>query len=165
MSTKRPRPSPDQWAKLDAALEGLRERTPPGAAPPLSQEITRRAGALRAALDSGWRIRDLAAFFRETAGIDVSPSTIQMALKQALDDANPDMKRLRAKRPRGQAPAGRQPVSKTASTANDPLVVRATAPPDQPVPGMDEKAEAPRPKSMTPFGSTLTQGATKRGQR
>ena len=164
MNTKRPRPSPDQWAKLDAALEGLRDRTPPGAVPPLSQEITRRAGALRAALDSGWRIRDLAAFFRESAGIDVSPSTIQAALKLALDDANPDSKRSRAKRPRRQTPAGRRPASKTIATANEP-VVRATRPPDQPVLGMDEKAEVPRPASMTPFGSTLTQGATKRGQR
>lgn len=164
MSTKRPRPSPDQWAKLDAALEGLRERTAPGAAPPLSQEITQRAGALRAALDSGWRIRDLAVFFRETAGINVSPSTIQAALKQALDDTNPETKRPRTKRPRRQTPARRRPASKTASTANGPAV-RATPPPDQPVPGMDEKAEVPRPKSSTPFGATLTQGATKRGQR
>lgn len=164
MSTKRPRPSPDQWAKLDAALEGLRDRTPPGAAPPLSQEITRRAGALRAALDSGWRIRDLAAFFRETAGIDVSPSTIQAALKQALNDASPDRKRPRAKRSRRQTSAGRRPAAKAASTANGP-VVRATPPPDQPAPGMDEKAEVPRPRSSMAFGSTLTQGATKRGQR
>lgn len=164
MSTKRPRPSPDQWAKLDAALEGLGDRTPPGVAPPLSHEITRRAGALRAALDSGWRIRDLAAFFRETAGIDVSPSTIQAALKQALDDANPDTKRPRAKRPHRQTPAGHRPASKTTSTANEP-VVRVTPPPDQPVPSMDEKAEVPRPMPMTPFGTTLTQGATKRGQR
>ncbi|HEM7879388.1 hypothetical protein LGM58_22610 [Burkholderia contaminans] len=53
MTPKRQRPSPDQWAKLDTALETLRSRTPPSATPPLSREIVRRADALRAALESG----------------------------------------------------------------------------------------------------------------
>ncbi|EIF28989.1 hypothetical protein BCh11DRAFT_04417 [Burkholderia sp. Ch1-1] len=164
MTTKRQRPSPDQWARLDAALEGLRERTPPGSAPPLSREITRRANVLRAALESGWRIRDLAAFFREAAGIDVSPSTIQTALRQALTDANPDSRRVRAKRPRKQSAASPALAARTARATNETKTGTAP-PPDKPVSTMGVKADAPRPRVITPLGSTLTQGATKRGQR
>ncbi len=164
MSTKRPRPSPDQWARLDAALEGLRERTPPGAAPPLSQEITRRAAALRAALESGWRIRDLAAFFRETAGIDVSPSTIQTALRQALVDAQPDARRSRAKRPRKRSTDSHRSSPGAASAAGDAKTGIAS-PPDQPVAATHARTDVPRGRSITPLGATLTQGATKRGQR
>jgi hypothetical protein len=164
MTTKRPRPSSDQWARLDAALDGLRERTPPGTAPPLSQEITRRADALRAALESGWRIRDLAAFFREAAGIDVSPSTIQTALRQALIDTNPDARRPRAKRPRRRSAADNAPAAKTVRTATG-AGAGMTPPPDKPVAAAEVKADAPRPGVIMPLGSTLTQGATKRGQR
>lgn len=164
MSTNRPRPSPDQWAKLDAALDGLRERTPPSTAPPLSREIARRADALRAALESGWRIRDLAAFFRETAGIDVSPSTIQAALRQALNEAGPESKRPRAKRPRRETPAGIASAGKTAQAA-DSTEGTAAPLPDRPVATTDVKAEVPRPRGTTAFGSGLTQGANRRGMR
>jgi hypothetical protein len=164
MTTKRQRPSPDQWATLDAALEGLRERTPPGTAPPLSREITRRADALRAALASGWRIRDLATFFREAAGIDVSPSTIQTALRQALIDTAPDARRPRAKRPRKRSAAGNPLVPKNVQATNE-AGAGITPPPNKPIATTEVKAEAPRPGAITPLGSTLTQGATKRGQR
>lgn len=164
MTTKRQRPSPEQWAKLDAALEGLRERTPPGAVPPLSREITRRADALRAALASGWRIRDLATFFRETAGIDVSPSTIQTALRRALGDANTDTRRTRAKRPRKQRRADSAPSTATTLATGDTGtgVVPLSG---KPVVNTDVKAEAPRTRGATAFGSGLTHGANKRGMR
>ncbi|MDB5832258.1 MAG: hypothetical protein JWR14_2088 [Caballeronia sp.] len=164
MTTKRQRPSPDQWARLDTALEGLRERTPPGTAPPLSREITQRADALRAALESGWRIRDLAAFFREAAGIDVSPSTIQTALRQALIDTNPGAKRPRAKRPRNRSTAGKESAPKNAQATNE-AEAGIPRPPEKPIAAMEVKADAPRSRLITPLGSTLTQGATKRGQR
>jgi hypothetical protein len=164
MTTKRRRPSPDQWARLDAALEGLRERTPPGTAPPLSREITRRADALRAALESGWRIRDLAAFFREAAGIDVSPSTIQTALRQALIDTDPDARRLRTKRSRKRSAAGNTLAPGNAQATNE-AGAGMTPPPDKPIAVTEAKADAPRPRLITPLGSTLTQGATKRRQR
>ena len=164
MTTKRQRPSPDQWARLDVALEGLRERTPPGSAPPLSREITRRADALRAALESGWRIRDLAAFFREATGIDVSPSTIQTALRQALIDTNPDSKRPRAKRPCRRSATDNPPAPKNVQATND-AGAGITLPPDEPIATTEVKAEAPSRRAVTPLGSTLTRGATKRGQR
>jgi hypothetical protein len=164
MTTKRQRPSPDQWARLDAALEGLRERTPPGTAPPLSREITRRADALRAALESGWRIRDLATFFREAAGIDVSPSTIQTALRQALIDTNPDVRRPRAKRPRKRNAASNMPAPKNAQATNE-TETSIPSPPEKPIAVTEVKVDAPRSRLITPLGSTLTQGATKRGQR
>ncbi|KWH23387.1 hypothetical protein WL99_26230 [Burkholderia cepacia] len=164
MTTKRQRPSPDQWAKLDAALEGMRERTPPGVAPPLAQEILRRADTLRAALKSGWRIRDLAVFFKDVAGIDVSPSTIQTALRQALINAQPDTKRPRAKRPRKH---------RTIATPQVPQVAMAAScsqgglwpAADQPIATSEAKADVPRSPAITQLGSTLTLGATKRGQR
>lgn len=164
MSTKRQRPSAEQWAKLDAALDGLRERTPPGSTPPLSREIIRHAEALRGALDSGWRIRDLAALFKEAAGIDVSATTIQMALRQALDGQTTDTKRMRAKRP------GKRTTPVDSET---PTMLRTThqpetnpAQPPEPVRSeSDSKAGEIHPRELTPLGSTLTQGATKRGMR
>lgn len=164
MTTKRQRPSLDQWAKLDAALEHLRERTPPGTAPPLSREITQRAEALRAALESGWRIRDLATFFRETAGIDVSPSTIQTALRQALIDAQPDAKRPRAQRPHKRSVASRPSAPKAESSVSD-AKTGVTPRPDQPIARTEAKADVPQTRAITPLGSSLTQGATKRGMR
>lgn len=164
MITKRQRPSPDQWATLDAALEGLCERTPPGTAPPLSREITQRADALRAALESGWRIRDLAVFFRESAGIDVSPSTIQTALRQALIDTNPDIRRPRAKRPRKRSAASNTSAPNNVQATNE-AGAGITPSPDNPVATTGVTAEVPRARVVTPLDSTLTQGATKRGQR
>ncbi|CAG4920983.1 helix-turn-helix domain-containing protein [Paraburkholderia gardini] len=164
MATKRQRPSPDQWATLDAALEGLRERTPPGTASTLSRGITRRVDALRAALESGWRIRDLATFFKESAGIDVSPSTIQTALRQALIDTNPDTGRPRAKRPRKRSAASSTPAPNSMQATNE-AGARITPSPDKPVATTGVKADIPRARIIAPLGSTLTQGATKRGQR
>ncbi|MBB2984575.1 MAG: hypothetical protein V4793_07240 [Paraburkholderia tropica] len=188
MNTKRQRPSPSQWAKLDAALQQLRERTPPGLSPSLSREITRRAAALRAALESGWRIRDLAAFFREAAGIDVSPSTIQAALRQALNDSagggRPDSRRIRAKRPRKFAASGGdngiatetarrtakvQPGNRPAPAVMPTGVSGTAAAVAGPAETSDlftqENPDAPRAPVVTPLGSTFTPGATKRGQR
>ena len=164
MTTKRQRPSPDQWARLDAALQGMRERTPPGTAPPLAQEILRRADTLRAALESGWRIRDLAVFFKDVAGIDVSPSTIQTVLRQALINAQPDAKRPRAKRPRKHRTTAAPPVPQAAVAAG---ASQAGLWPvaDQPIAASEAKADVPRGRTITPLGSALTQGATKRGQR
>ncbi|CAM2194911.1 Helix-turn-helix domain-containing protein [Paraburkholderia kururiensis] len=164
MTTKRQRPSPDQWARLDAALERMRERTPPGVAPPMAQEILRRAGTLRAALESGWRIRDLAAFFRDVAGIDVSASTIQTALRQALVNAQPDARRPRAKRPRKHRTitAPQAPQAAVAASSSQAGLWPAA---DQPIAAPEAKADVPPGRAITPPGSTLTQGATKRGQR
>lgn len=164
MTPKRQRPSPDQWAKLDTALETLRSRMPPSATLPLSREIVRRADALRAALESGWRIRDLAAFFREAAGIDVSPSTIQAALRQALADTESTTHRARAKRPRRRATAGDEPPPKSAQTQNTARLP-ATPASDRPNGVADGTAGVPRARTVTPLGTTLTQGATKRGRR
>lgn len=118
MTPKRQRPSPDQWAKLDTALETLHSRTPPSATLPLSREIVRRADSLRAALASGWRIRDLAVFFREAAGIDVSPSTIQAALRKALAEAESPSRQARAKRPRRRVMANNELSSVAAQAPN-----------------------------------------------
>ncbi|WP_144158056.1 helix-turn-helix domain-containing protein [Paraburkholderia sp. BCC1885] len=164
MTRKRQRPSSDQWARLDAALEGLRERNPPGTASPLSREITRRADALRAALESGWRIRDLAAFFKESAEIDVSPSTIQTALRQALIDSTSKAKRPRAKRPRKRSAHDNAPAATATSSVHESGTGPAPAP-DSRVATTAVKADVPHPRTITPLGSTLTQGATKRGQR
>lgn len=164
MTTKRQRPSPDQWARLDAALDGLCDRTPPGTAPALSQEIIRRADTLRAALESGWRIRDLAAFFKDSAGIDVSPSTIQTALRQALNDTTSDSRRPRAKRPRKRSASGNRPEAKAGQATHKPGA--GTTPPlNKPAPVTEASADAPRPRATMPLGSTLTQGASKRGQK
>lgn len=164
MTTKRQRPSPDQWARLDAALERMREHTPPGTAPPMAQEILRRAGTLRAALESGWRIRDLAAFFRDVAGIDVSPSTIQAALRQALLDAQPDAKRPRAKRPHRHRTITAPQVQQAAVTASGSQAGLWPAA-GQPVAASQAKADVPPGRAITPPDPALTQGATKRGQR
>jgi hypothetical protein len=156
MGTKRQRPSAEQWVRLDAALEGLRERTPPGLAPPLSREIVRRADALRAALDSGWRIRDLVALFKEAAGIAVSATTIQTALRQALEGLATESKRVRARRPRKRTASADHATAATAQTAHQP----ETHPPET-----GGKPDTAASRERTPLGSTLTQGATKRGMR
>lgn len=164
MSTKRQRPSAEQWTRLDAALAGLRERIPPGSTPPLSREIARRAETLRAALDSGWRIRDLAALFKEAAGIDVSATTIQTALRQAWEGQATDSKRTRAKRPRK-----RVAMVESSTTAVLQATLRSETNRAQPAePAQresDSKTDVVRPRELTPLGSTLTQGATKRGVR
>jgi hypothetical protein len=163
MTTKARLPSPDQWAKLDAALKGLPERTPPGTST-LSHEISRRADVLRAALESGWRIRELAAFFSESAGINVSTSTIKKALQHALAETTSDRRRPQAKRPRkksvsaGTAAAKKAPAGHTSGT-------HVLAPAEHSVQFAQRKAQTSRPTVVTSFGSTLTQGATKRGQR
>lgn len=164
MSTKRQRPSAEQWTRLDAALDGLRERIPPGSTPPLSREIARRAEALRAALDSGWRIRDLAKLFKDAAGIEVSATTIQTALRQALDGQATDSKRARAKRPRKQAASAGSPTTAMPQAAAQPETDRVQrTEPAQPEPG--GKTDVAPPRELTQLGSTLTQGATKRGMR
>ncbi|HKU00272.1 MAG TPA: hypothetical protein VJS30_27630 [Paraburkholderia sp.] len=164
MTTKAKRPSPDQWARLDAALEGLPERTPPDTPPTLTREISRRADALRAALESGWRMRDLVAFFSESASIDVSASTIQTALQRALAETTSDRRRPRAKRPRKKAPSVSGLAAKTApgGNASGPRVLAPTESGD---PFAQGKTPTFRPTVVPSLGSTLTQGATKRGQR
>jgi hypothetical protein len=164
MNTKRQRPSAEQWAKLDTALEGLRECTPPGSTPPLSREIVRRAEALRAALDSGWRIRDLAALFKEAAGIDVSATTIQTALRQALEGQATESKRARAKRPRKRTESADGPALTSIQATPEPETDRVQ-PAELAKPGIDNKVDATPSRELTPLGSALTQGATKRGMR
>ncbi|MBR8393955.1 hypothetical protein KDX11_31955 [Burkholderia cenocepacia] len=164
MSTKRQRPSAEQWSRLDAALDGLRERIPPGSTPPLSREIARRAETLRAALDSGWRIRDLATLFKDAAGIEVSATTIQTALRQALDGQVTDPKRARTKRPHKRAASAESPTTAIPQATPGPETNRVQAAgPTQPEP--DSKTDVARPLELTPLGSTLSQGATKRGMR
>lgn len=154
MSTKGKRTSPEQWAKLDAALHGLNERPPPETSPSLTREISRRADILREALQSGWRVRDLAVFFRESAGIDVSPNTIQEALRRALEDATSDRRRARAKRPR----------RKTATTGR--ISTPQAAPRTQTAIHVAQPDAHAQPSGNAPaLGSTLTPGATRRGQR
>ncbi|WP_434715359.1 hypothetical protein [Paraburkholderia sp. A3RO-2L] len=163
MTTKIQRPSPDQWARLDTALQGLPERTPPGTST-LANEISRRADVLRAALESGWRIRELAAFFNESASINVSPSTIKKALQHALAETTSDRRRPQAKRPRkkrlsaGTAAAKKAPAGHASGTHVRPPAENG----DQ---FAQRKAQTSRPTVVPPLGSTLTQGATKRGQR
>lgn len=164
MSAKGERTSPEQWAKLDAALQGLHERPPPEPARSLTREISRRADVLREALQSGWRLRDLAAFFRETAGIDVSPNTIQEALRRALDDATSDRRRVRAKRPQRKPASTHAAATKTAETR------RIATPPPGPRKEAgghvtQQDAHAQHARDASALGSTLTPGATKRGQR
>lgn len=165
MATQRQRPSTDQWAKLDAALEGLRERTPPQKTTPLSREISQRADVLHAALESGWRIRDLVAFFREVAGIHVSSSTIQTALRQALTKSNPDTGRSRAKRPPKKRPIPSPEVATGTACARNKTQTGVASLPDESLSATDVSGNVSRPRVISPLGSTLTQGATKRGQR
>ncbi|WP_213297208.1 hypothetical protein [Paraburkholderia sacchari] len=162
MTTKTPRPSPDQWARLDAALQGLPERTPPGIST-LTREISRRADALRAALESGWRMKDLAAFFSDSAGINVSPSTIQTALQRALAETTSDRRRPRAKRPRKKSSSGNGPAAKKKPVDHAPA--RHALSPAENADRFVERAQPLRPTAPVSLGSTLTQGATKRGQR
>ncbi|MBB2932719.1 hypothetical protein [Paraburkholderia silvatlantica] len=164
MSTKGKRTSPEQWAKLDAALHGLHERPPPETSPSLTREISRRADILREALQSGWRVRDLAVFFRESAGIDVSPNTIQEALRRALEDATSDRRRARAKRPRRKTASTHAGVTKTAATGR--ISTPQAAPRTQATIHVAQPDAHAQPSGNAPaLGSTLTPGATRRGQR
>ncbi|MEX3841147.1 hypothetical protein [Paraburkholderia sp. BR10882] len=163
MSAKGERTTPEQWAKLDAALQGLHERPPPEPARSLTYEIARRADVLREALHSGWRLRDLSAFFRESAGIDVSPNTIQTALRRALEDATSDRRRVRAKRPRPKT-ASAHAVRKTAGTSR--IATPQAGPPTQTAAHVTQQNAHAQHAGDTPaLGTTLTPGATKRGQR
>lgn len=184
MSAKGQHPSPDQWAKLDAALERLHERPVPGAIPSLTHEVARRADALRAAMASGWRIGDLAEFFRECAGITVSPGTIRTALRKALDDATSGSRRSRAKRPRKKVSTskGAAPSAPTSgqTTAPPPISVPrpktstfqpvqagvpAAASPASGISGARDTVSTPRHDDIPMLGTARTQGATKRGLR
>lgn len=184
MSARGPHPSPDQWASLDAALERLHERPAPGAVPSLTREVARRADALRAAMASGWRIADLAEFFRECAGINVSPGTIRTALRQALDDATSGSGRGRAKRPRKKTSTSKVSAPKALTspqTAARPStsLPRATTSTFQPVqggvpsvtspvsgvPGAPDTVPTTRHDGISMLGTARTQGATKRGLR
>ncbi|WP_343669724.1 hypothetical protein [Paraburkholderia heleia] len=162
MSTKGRRTSPEQWAKLDAALQGLHERPPPETSPSLTREISRRADILREALQSGWRVRDLAVFFRESAGIDVSPNTIQEALRRALEGATSDKRRARAKRPRRKTASTHAGVTKTAATGR---IVTPQAAPQTAIHVAQPNVHAQPSGDAPALGSTLTPGATRRGQR
>lgn len=170
MTTKPQRPSPDQWARLDAALQGLPERTPPGVST-LTREISQRAGALRAALESGWRMRDLVAFFSESAGINVSPTTIQTALQRALAQTTSDRRRPRARRPRKkgasthEAPKAAAKKAHTGAAHDTHVLSQAENADLFTEPKVRTKAQTSRPTVVSSLGSTLTQGATKRGQR
>lgn len=164
MTTKAQRPSPDQWARLDAALKGLPERAPPDTSPTLTRAISRRADALRAALESGWRMRDLVAFFSESAGINVSPSTIQTALQRALAETTSDRCRARAKRPRKKSASANGAAKKSLSGGDAPGT-HALQPAENADRFAERQAQSLRPKLTPALGSQLTQGATKRGQR
>lgn len=164
MTTKAQRPSPDQWARLDAALKGLPERAPPDTSPTLTREISRRADALRAALESGWRMRDLVAFFSESAGIDVSPSTIQTALQRALTETTSARRRPRAKRPRKKSASANGTAAKPVPAGRAPCT-HAPSPAESADHFVERNGQTLRPTANLLLGSALTHGATKRGQR
>jgi hypothetical protein len=163
MTTKRQRPSPDQWAKLDAALNELRDKPPTHLVQSLSREIEKRVDVIRTVLQSGWRIRDLAVFFKEAAGIDVSATTIQTALRQALSDAETGPRKQHAKRPRKRGVSGGTMVALPERAPPQP----ETAIPDPQLPysSTESEAGANQHDEAIRLGSRLTQGANKRGQR
>ncbi|MET3448798.1 hypothetical protein [Ralstonia sp. 1138] len=163
MATKRQQPTREQWAQLDVALNDLRDKPPANVAPPLAQAIAKRADAIRTVLASGWRVRDLAAFFKQAAGIDVSATTIQTALRQAPIATETATDRTRAKRPRKRRTSENASAPQPEHGLQRTETVVVQSPLGQQ--GAKTQTQHGNDQQSTILGENLTQGARKRGQR